>query len=229
MAVRESRPDRVWLQALRLPAVVGVDVGLAGPEPPPVPYRWLPSRIRQASSQRRPGLAARFCAGRALSRAGYAGADKVQAEPDRPSIWPEGWTGSIGCADVGAVAVAAPLAPGQWLGVDLRGRLTELQRRWLEPLLTMRGEMDALLSRSTDNLSLLYSAKEALQRALQPLLGQIIDYQAIRCTGMDEDWLWFELVETLHPHWPSGQRLKVRYLSSGPLVLTVAASLQQDG
>ena len=227
MAVRESRPDRVLLQTLRLPAGMGIDVGLNGTAPPPAPYHWLPSRIRQASSKRRPALAASFCARRALSRAGYAGTAKVKTGPDGPAIWPEGWTGSIGCADIGAVAVAAPSHAGEWLGVDLSVPLTELQRRWLEPLLATRAELEALTSRSTETLSLLYSAKEALQRALQPLLGEIPDYQAMRCVRMDGEWLWFEPAVDMDPHWPAQRLVKVRYLSTREWVLTVVASLQQ--
>ncbi|MHC1479464.1 4'-phosphopantetheinyl transferase family protein [Frateuria aurantia] len=227
MAVRESRPGRVLLQALRLPANMGVEVGLDGPAPPPPPYHWLPSRIRHAPSRRRGGLAGSFCAQRALNGAGYAGTARIKAETDRPASWPPGWTGSIGWADAGAVAVAAPLEPGHWVGVDLSTPLTELQRRWLEPLLAQHGELEVLTRRSTECVSLLYSAKEALQRALQPLLGEIIDYQAIRCIRMDADWLWFVIEQPLGPDWPSGRPIRVRYVSAPGWVLTVATNLQQ--
>ncbi len=227
MAVRASRSDLALLQALRLPAFMGVDVGLAGATPPPAPFRWLPSRIREAPSKRRAGLAGRFCAGRALSRAGYAGPGRVKADKDGTSSWPEGWTGSIAYADVGAVAVASPIETDQWLGVDLSGQLSELQRHWLEPLLATRAELQALTSRSTATLSLLYSAKEALQRALQPRLGEVIDYRTMHCIGMDDTWLWFESTTALEPYWPQDRIIRVRYLSTCDWVLTVASSQQQ--
>lgn len=122
-------------------------------------------------------LAGRLCA------AGVLETDRLlarDADSGRP-LWPDGWCGSITHSHGQAAAVAAATADWKGLGLDMErlleaGRalrlhnaiLTKDEQRWLS------GESDDGAARL---LTLIFSAKESLYKAINPLTGVYFGFQ----------------------------------------------------
>lgn len=132
--------------------------------------------VATARPARRSEFAAgRACAHRALVEIG-APAPSIACGRRRQPLWPTGVTGSISHADGLAVAVAARTRPGiASLGVDLEVAARLEDELW--PHVLTRSERDACAA-STDPTSAarVFSAKEAVFKALYPVLGAEIDF-----------------------------------------------------
>jgi 4'-phosphopantetheinyl transferase EntD len=103
----------------------------------------------------------------------------LPAGPDRAPLWPAGFVGSITHSSGEAVAVAARRTRFASLGVDLEAIVsvplwladrvaTPMERRWIG------AKKDAGL-----RLALVFSAKEAWQKAQFPLSGRIFDFREV--------------------------------------------------
>lgn len=128
-----------------------------------------------------------FAAGRhaarcALEDLGLAPGPIPRAEDRRP-LWPEGVVGSITHAD--QIAVAGLGQSGRWLGLGLDleacGRITpELHGK----LFTER-EAGRYEAQAEDWPTLLFSAKEAAYKAVNPVVGRFIGFREVEVTV---DW-----------------------------------------
>lgn len=176
----------------------------------------LPATLQMAVAKRqREFLAGRYCAARALAAAGFAGAAPLLGiGPERLPLWPTGWCGSISHSAAAALAVAAPEQHWRALGVDLE----------LLPELAVSSQIAAYVGNDGEwqlldalplptRVSLLFSAKEALYKALYPLLHRFHDFTAARLTAWDaaSGELHLQLAQDWAADWPAGVRITVRY------------------
>lgn len=143
------------------------------------------------SSRKRQGefLAGRLCAARALGGTGHGASLPARDSDSGRPLWPDGWCGSITHSHGLAAAVAGSVHRWSGLGLDIE-RLIAVKRalRLRKAILTPDEQhwLDGLDEASTARrLSLFFSAKESLYKALNPLTNtyfgfqdaQVVDYQ----------------------------------------------------
>lgn len=138
----------------------------------------LPAQLLQQASSRRQAefLAGRFAAKAALQAAGYTGTETPGIGPQRQPLWPEGYCGSITHHRQQALAVAALISDEiAGIGLDLEGLMADsVAREIADELLANPAEQhlvaSGLLLPYTTLMTLIFSAKESLFKALFPLL-----------------------------------------------------------
>lgn len=182
----------------------------------------LPDRLRRAVPRRRAEwLAGRRCAGEALrlltGKTVYPGMGE-----DRAPIWPAGVVGSISHSGDVAVAIALRKGACRGVGIDVERVLdaqetpgialqamTALERRRLE------GGLDPFL------VTLAFSAKESLFKALHPMLRRPLSFDSSELVAWREDGTAIlRLREELSPTFPAGREIDVRFGRLHGLLLT---------
>jgi len=167
-------------------------------------------------------LAGRLCACRSLSEM------KVAAEfplfiRDRMPVWPFGVLGSIShCASM-AVAMTAPASRFRALGVDVETVIDPATVLNIQHSIGSDDELTLLESVVPDRaraLTLLFSAKEALYKALYPLVGQYKDFHAAQVVDCRVKTLVLRLAEHWNAQWRCGTHVLVRFAWLGNEVLT---------
>jgi 4'-phosphopantetheinyl transferase EntD len=108
----------------------------------------------------------------------------IPRRADRRPVWPAGVAGSISHAGTLAVAAVARADIARGLGVDLEacGRVTPA----LHAKLFTPAERDRYAEVEAEWPTLLFSAKEAGYKAVNPLAGQFIGFQEAE---VDVDWV----------------------------------------
>ncbi|MGZ3133657.1 4'-phosphopantetheinyl transferase family protein [Pseudomonas aeruginosa] len=188
------------------------------------PTSWLGQSMVTGMShkRRREFLAGRLCAFHSLSEMGVDAEFPLPAQ-DRLPIWPPGILGSIShCASV-AVAMAAPASRFHALGIDVETLIDadvaqdiwhsvgrESERVCLERNIPCRAR----------SLTLLFSAKEALYKALYPLSRQYKDFHAAEIISYQTKALVLRLTEDWCGSWRGGACVEVRYAWLDREVLT---------
>ncbi|UTH74295.1 4'-phosphopantetheinyl transferase [Chromobacterium sp. IIBBL 290-4] len=190
----------------------------------------MPDALARAVPKRRAEyLAGRFLCRRLLSEQGLP--TQVGSGRNREPLWPEGWLGSIShCGDM-AVAALAPEEPGAYLGLDVEAWMSPKQCHELESSLVQPGELDALSSDWPRErlLTLAFSAKESLFKALYPQVGEYFGFEAARLIRMDAGKglggaFSIELRQSLAPSLPAGMVFHGEWRALGGRLLTVLAS-----
>jgi len=186
----------------------------------------LPASLRTAVGKRqREFLAGRYCAASALAAAGFlspSGGVPLAIDPDRVPCWPPGWCGSISHSAAAAIAVAAPVHAWRALGVDLEVQLDSHSVDDIEARIGSCAEWDLLATlERCRRVSLLFCAKEALYKALFPLVRRFQDFTAARLVACDAETLLLQLSCAWAPDWPAGVVIKVRYAQLGRQVCTL--------
>ncbi|WP_424193090.1 4'-phosphopantetheinyl transferase family protein [Ampullimonas aquatilis] len=159
----------------------------------------LPVALARAVPKRqREFLAGRYCAQLALQQAAARLGIRWTAQPigqhtDRSPDWPFGWTGSISHTNALAVAVMAHDETRRVaIGIDVEQPLTQRAAKEICQQILCSGEQQ-LLGDGTDELlwtrqvGLIFSAKEAIFKALSPRLSQWLDFQDAQLTTLDHD------------------------------------------
>jgi enterobactin synthetase component D len=150
----------------------------------------LPERLATAVIERRVHfLAGRHCAREALLELSPENAHMpVLIGENREPVWPFGIRGSISHTKRYAAAVVASMAHMRGLGIDVE--------RWMKPdapqrlgdHITLKGELEDLegseLSPS-EVLTVVFSAKESLFKALYGDVGRYFGFQDARITHVD--------------------------------------------
>jgi 4'-phosphopantetheinyl transferase EntD len=137
--------------------------------------------VRNAAPKRRQEFAAgRQAAREALRRLGHAGAVTLPADARRRPVWPPGIVGSISHTAGCAAAIAAHRARYAGLGLDVE------PNEPLEPSLLPRigapGEFDAARAAVGSTIAacrLVFSAKEAVYKAFNPLWDTFLDFHEV--------------------------------------------------
>ncbi|MZR63577.1 4'-phosphopantetheinyl transferase [Alcanivorax sp. DP30] len=170
----------------------------------------LPPSLQTAVNKRKAEyLAGRWCGREALRQIGSDGVPGFHS--DRSPVWPVGTLGSIthshGIAEVMVGDARHWLTVGldteQWVSPE---RAARLERELLteEELKTLAG-MSPL--QRANRLTLIFSAKESLFKALYPLTGKrFYFHDAVRRQPNS-----LTLLRTLSPEWPKGTQIPFRW------------------
>ncbi|KAB8191690.1 4'-phosphopantetheinyl transferase superfamily protein [Lysobacter maris] len=200
-------------------------VGFDG-EAPFAPFlERLPGDMRRVSGKRiAEFLAGRYCAERALAAAGGGNGQWLPRGDDRLPVWPPGWTGSISHADgIAAAAVVASTA-GRVLGLDVERWVAPDQALQIREMIATPGELSLLSMLPPERaLTLLFSAKEALFKALYPQVGRFMEFSAARAVAVGDGELTLQLSEHWSQAWPQGVLVPVRFLPMDTHVFTAVS------
>ncbi|HBY2266971.1 TPA: 4'-phosphopantetheinyl transferase superfamily protein [Klebsiella pneumoniae] len=173
--------------------------------------------------RRREFLAGRLCALHSLLEMGVDAEFPLPAQ-DRMPIWPPGILGSIShCASV-AVAMAAPASRFHALGIDVETLIDAEVAQDIRRSVGRDCELDCLernIPCRARSLTLLFSAKEALYKALYPLSRQYKDFHAAEIISCQTKALVLRLTEDWCGSWRGGSCVEVRYAWLDREVLTV--------
>lgn len=132
--------------------------------------RAVPKRQREFSS-------GRLAAHHLFDRAGEP-RRPILTDDKRAPIWPTGWVGSISHTASHAAAALARRGLIRALGIDIekRGRLTQ---KLLRMILTPTEIEECAGGADLDKALLIFSAKEAIYKAVQPIVGGYIGFQDV--------------------------------------------------
>lgn len=207
-------------QALQLPSSVRVHGVFWHHDPLSHLVDRLPPALAAAHPKRqRDYLLGRHCAASALVDAGYPAAAWLPAGQDKLPVWPAGWLGSISHSGRGAVAAVARQDSCELLGIDMEGLIERSTATDISHLVASRDEFDLMPGLGIERgLALLFSAKEALYKALFPKVRQFFDFTAAQAVALD-DRLVLALTVDWGP-WPKGTRMPVRFAFRGGHVFT---------
>ncbi|MGB8522548.1 MAG: 4'-phosphopantetheinyl transferase superfamily protein [Candidatus Acidiferrales bacterium] len=147
----------------------------------------------------------------ALLGAGHTNCSPVLQKAGREPAWPAGFVGSITHCGSWAVAAAARTESLKSLGIDLEDVeavpheeiadlvCSDVEREWV-----FRG------GNSKRKVAMLFSAKEAVYKALFPLCQKFFDFHAIELTWFPQsDSFGGVLLEELNLQLPVGYRMKI--------------------
>ena len=173
----------------------------------------LPASLQGAAPKRLGEfLAGRLAAREALRPFGLAGST-VAIGASREPLWPAGLEGSISHSVLAGEGVAlCAVRPGKaGLGLDLEAWLGPEQASRLWPGILDGEEWGRLVAGAAtagltlaEGLTLIFSAKESLFKALHPRVGRYFDFLDARWLTMTEQTLTLELKSTLTPDLPTG-------------------------
>lgn len=217
-------PFRAW--PLPLPAAFAPALGagaLLGCEGEPLPSDFeqagaaWPARLESAvPKRRREYLAGRLAAASALSQLGPrpCGPGDLATRDDRLPEWPHGVCGSISHSGALAVAWVAPAqgpAACGGVGVDVEHWLSaERCERLQQRIAPELAQLDLAALPGTAALTLAFSAKESLFKALYPQVRRYLGFDAAQVLEIEPGGaaLRLRLANDWSADWPAGVELR---------------------
>ncbi|GAB3350960.1 4'-phosphopantetheinyl transferase family protein [Lysobacter tyrosinilyticus] len=186
----------------------------------------LPDEIRRAVLKRRIDFAAgRLCARQALQAAGCSLPIDVPIDANRAPVWPGGYIASITHCDGLAMALAASRDEVGGLGLDLERLISsevskEIQAHVASPSEVALGRMHGMPIETW--MTLLFSAKESLYKALHPSVGRFFDFSEAEADDLDVDAgaLHLRLLTALSSECREGMRYRISFQFPEGRVLT---------
>jgi 4'-phosphopantetheinyl transferase EntD len=155
---------------------------------------WLPDGMKNvAQTRQQEFIAGRYCAFKASKEVGYD-LSQLPAAPTREPVWPEGILGSITHSKQMAISCVSVSDEISSIGIDAEelmkiGLAQEIER-------VIATEEELLMIAGADyqmGITILFSAKEALYKALFPLARTFIDFKEVKLTKLHSDKRLFEL------------------------------------
>ncbi|WP_040260875.1 4'-phosphopantetheinyl transferase family protein [Pseudomonas massiliensis] len=184
-----------------------------------------PSIERSVAKRQAEFLAGRLCARAALGRLGLPGCD-LPIGTDRAPGWPTGFCGAITHGDGWAAAIAAPTDRCRGLGLDVESLLAPERALRLAAEILTAAELERLPEdpqQAALVVTLTFSLKESLFKALYPLVGQRFYFEAASLLDWSEDGqARLSLLTDLSPDWRAGVQLAGQFnLRDGRLLSLV--------
>lgn len=185
----------------------------------------LPDHLARAVPKRRAEyLAGRFLARQLLAPLGFADFTLARGE-DRAPQWPPGIAGALSHnSDTALCAVHRERGLGG-VGLDVETLLSDVRAEELWGAIVSAAEREALLREAlpfNELLTLTFSAKESLFKALYPQVRCYFDFLDARMVAVDIQRQTFvlALLKTLTPNCPAGRRFSGRFWRKGDDVTT---------
>lgn len=185
-----------------------------------------PSDIHAASTKRQAEfIAGRFSARELLLRMGVGGVP-VGVGEGRSPVWPARWIGSITHTDDIAVCALASADDLAFLGVDLEIWIRRSVAQQIKRTV-VRADEDASASGCGfpfhQALTVIFSAKESLFKAIFPDVKQYFDFDAARLISLDRNSLsiLLELRYDLSERFRAGMRFRCAFRVTPYGVLTL--------
>lgn len=162
---------------------------------------WLPVGMKDVAPVRQQEfIAGRLCAVEAAKQIGFE-LNKLPVAATREPLWPDGLKGSITHSKqlaIGCVSLSENL---ESIGIDAEEMIKPGLRKDIEK--TIANEAELLLLEKTlpeIGLTVLFSAKESLYKALFPLVRTFIDFKEVELTELDSEKMTFVLeLKTANP------------------------------
>lgn len=188
-----------------------------------------PESVQRAASKRQTEyLAGRLCARQALWR--LTGTAQVPAVADsRAPVWPVGVVGSITHGGDLAAALVASASHYHGIGLDAEEILAVSRAERLASQILTPNERDwlAILPSAQRGLfvTLVFSLKESLFKALFPLVGVRFYFQDAELVAWDGETqqVSVQLLKPLASDWPAGRRLNGHYARLDRYLLSMLA------
>lgn len=185
----------------------------------------LPNHLARAVPKRR----AEYLAGRVLARQllaplGFADFTLARGE-DRAPQWPPGIAGALSHNSHTALCAVHRESGLGGVGLDVETLLSDERAEELWSAIVSPAEREALLGETLPFnalLTLTFSAKESLFKALYPQVRCYFDFLDARMTAVDVQRQTFvlELLKTLTPHYAAGRRFSGHFWREGDDVTT---------
>lgn len=145
---------------------------------------------------------------------------------NRAPQWPDGISGSITHTETYALAAVSYFSDHQTIGVDLEPWISPRLAKELAPRITDTYEQ-ALLEQCElefhQGITLIFSAKESLYKALYPQAKQFFGFEDARVDWIDPNGGQFRitLLKSLSATYPEGWQAVGRYFAHGDVILTI--------
>ncbi|HCR2975554.1 TPA: 4'-phosphopantetheinyl transferase [Serratia marcescens] len=185
----------------------------------------LPDHLARAVPKRRAEyLAGRFLARQLLAPLGFADFTLARGE-DRAPQWPPGIAGALSHNSHTALCAVHRESGQGGVGLDVETLLSVERAEELWSAIVSPAEREALLGETLPFnalLTLTFSAKESLFKALYPQVRCYFDFLDARMTAVDVQRQTFvlELLKTLTPHCAAGRRFSGHFWREGDDVTT---------
>jgi 4'-phosphopantetheinyl transferase EntD len=185
----------------------------------------LPDHLARAVPKRRAEyLAGRFLARQLLAPLGFADFTLARGE-DRAPQWPTGIAGALSHNSHTALCAVHRESGLGGVGLDVETLLSVARAEELWSAIVSPAERETLLGETlpfNELLTLTFSAKESLFKALYPQVRRYFDFLDARMVAVDAQRQTFELalLTTLTPHCCAGRRFAGRFWREGDDVTT---------
>lgn len=182
--------------------------------------RWLPHRAkleRAVTKRKAEHLAGRLAAFYALRERGIEHIPNIGDR--RQPLWPEGWHGSISHCAGSALAVVAKTP----VGLDIEEIIDPQQAEEIAPGIINTDERKVLEASGLSfplALTLAFSAKESLYKALSLRIAHIPDFQAGEVTDCGSDTLTLRLTAGFDPQL-AGKRCRLCWRQRSGQIITL--------
>ena len=188
----------------------------------------MPASIQRSVAKRQ----AEFLAGRLCARAALLHLDGTCATPaigeDRAPVWPAHIAGAITHSNGRAGAVVARKSVWQGLGIDLENLLSDERARRLVKEILTPGEQRRMAVGCDEDVALVvtltFSIKESLFKALFPLVGQRFYFEHAEVLSWSKDGhVRLRLLTDLSTEWHHGKEIEGQFaVHEGQLLSLVA-------
>lgn len=176
----------------------------------------LPDNLRGAIKKRQVEfLAGRYCVRLCFESFGLASVPEITSHEDRSPAWPEGWVGSISHARSLATAVLARNTTLAGVGIDIEQIIEKPTPQLAQHICYDDAELEQVMDRlklpRDLALTLIFSSKESLYKALYPRLKIFFGFHAAALRVLDDGSLMVQLLNDLGDLFQRGQAWNVRY------------------
>lgn len=146
----------------------------------------------------------------------------VKRGPDGAPDWPDGVRGAISHCDGHSVAMVGKATNWDGLGVDIEQRLNNQIAQEIAPVALTQPER-ATFGADPLWVTLIFSAKESLFKALSPLINRRFDFDAAELCANPQGAPHLRLTRDLAPDWPAGRMIEPVLIPCRAGVLTAVA------
>lgn len=169
-------------------------------------------------------LAGRYAATQALIKLGRIDCE-IPIGKNKSPVWPKGIIASITHTSSKAICAAATTEDIQYVGIDLENFLTPRTADNIKSIVLVEQEYDLMRSMGLDfevALTLVFSAKESIFKALHPYVKRYFDFSSVRLSGFypAKDCIEFTLTKYLAPEYVAGTKVSGHFIIDERAVLT---------
>ena len=159
---------------------------------------WLPEQLKGASSQRRQEfVAGRYCVFNAARAIGLE-LETLPISAERGPVWPAGVIGSISHSKKLAIGCIGEVGQFRSIGIDTEEVFSNQTIKDIMEAIALDSEI-AFITKEIPTrakalaFTIVFSAKEALFKAIHPLCKQFIDFQEVKMTSLSLESKTFTL------------------------------------
>jgi enterobactin synthetase component D len=208
------------------------------------PTQAPPHRVPDALARAVPRRCAAFAAGRLAAEAALlaAGCSPHDTHIGRLATgapqWPAGFVGSIAHTDTHVLATVATAPPVRGVGVDLEAPLSDAVAAEVGPSVAPELRDPDAVARVwqgetppafPDALTLVFTAKEALYKALAPRVGRFFGFEAAECVAITGSGVSLRLTGALDGGFAAGDTFDVRIARDEAVGLVMAWLVDAPG